>query len=97
MSDYMIWGNGYYIGRVDFYDKEKNISYILMVGYIENNYYRDKNPLYIRLFSEKEQLLCGAWISGVSNNKFFKEYFSQNTLSQCIEQAKRIAKLKVFS
>jgi hypothetical protein len=100
------------IGETEIYDTEKNISYVLIVGYVEEINFDEEVPLksllYFRVYyKQNDELIIGAWVEhckeGAPPHSWFRNIREKATnllslkiLNQCVACAERMEKLKVF-
>jgi hypothetical protein len=82
------------IGETKIFDTKNDISYTLVVGYIDQPN-QSNTTLYVRVYDQNDDLIVGTWFYD-----FFKggaKYFSSNIVEQCIKCARRMEKLTVFA
>lgn len=81
---------------------DENIAYLLWIGY---SYLTYKNEgLYLRLF-KKDNInypLCGSWLANIEAKDEAASFIrvlkdKPNLMQKCLEEAKRIEKIKSFA
>ena len=70
---------------------DNNVDYLLQIGYVEQN----RDTLYIRLYKNSE-IIRGCWIRDIIPSDYLHT-LSPTLVEKCIEQVKRVEKLKAFS
>jgi hypothetical protein len=92
------------LGEVNIVDGEN--EFVLMVGYAM---YGDSKNIYVRLYTSKEELVFGKWISGItcakqviaslsdSGKGAHCHLITDSLVEKIKEQAARLEQLKVFA
>ena len=94
----------YKIGEIKITDAQNNLSYSLAIGLVNRVNKEVGKKLYIRVFDFDNDFIFGAWVDDIekeiswSAKKSIEEKrLSSEVLKQCIDYAKRIETMKVFS
>lgn len=84
----------WWFGELDFIAEDNGKKYFVMAGYVNSS-----SGLYVRIWDEEMKFIVGNWADGLLRKEWDNadDRISKPIIIECIEYAKTMEELRIFS